>query len=486
MGTCHQSYSTLSLYHGGRHVGWGRFCSDGSNTTSVWSAYCFVGCTQAGELDFLQTHDVRGLYMRNWDSSDELGSQACPADEDEASARQVAEHIGIPLEVASFERQYWTDVFEPFIARYEKGLTPNPDVDCNKSVKFGHLLQYCLRNSKAAQIATGHYCTVAHSGSEHHTAACAAVTASKRAAAHDLPLLLRGVDPIKDQSYFLCAVPPSALAHVHTPLGTLHKSQVRKLAQEAHLPNAHRKDSYGICFVGKRKLPDWLPQYMPLTSGQLVCVDSGKVLRETSGVQLWTEGQGARVGGMSQRYVVVGKNVAAGCVLVAPGARHPSSLSQGLVIPFAAFNFQAPAEWLLAPLLGGAQVQVRLRIRHRQDTLIPATVHLSDAGEWRHSYPSAWLPLLVDGSCGEPVQRRAAACGASCGSATQDHLHMVVKFHSPQQFVSPGQIAAMYDAATPVCLGGGGIAARGVNASAFSLLKPDKGTAAADGVALMP
>lgn len=406
--------------------------------------------------------------MRNWDSSDEAGLETCPADADEESAREVAAAIGIPLHVASFERQYWTEVFEPFIARYELGLTPNPDVDCNRSVKFGHLLEYCLEQRGASGIATGHYCTVAQPGTSQHAAVCASVPLDLQLSAAAYPLLVRGVDPVKDQSYFLCGVPASALQHIQTPLGNLTKAQVRQLAQQAHLPNAGRRDSYGICFVGKRKLPHWLPQYMPLKPGHFVCVDTGAILGATDGVQLWTEGQGAKLGGMTHKYTVVGKTLSQGQVLVAPPA-HPACHSTGLVIPWEYFNLQAPPAWLAAPLLAGGEVQVQLRIRHRQDELVPATARLSDAACIEDSYPRAWLDALA------PAARVAPA--TACSGAMQ---HLVISFQQPQPFVSPGQTAALYHPDVPVCLGGGPIVARQVTHEAARSLRTDMYTS--DGV----
>jgi len=396
--------------------------------------------------------------MRNWDSSDEAGQETCPADEDQASAQEVAAHIGVPLRVASFERQYWTEVFEPFLARYELGLTPNPDVDCNRSVKFGHLLRHCLGELGAHGIATGHYCTVAHPGTQEHARMCAAVPATQQMDARDSSLLLRGVDPVKDQSYFLSGVPAGALAHVSTPLGALTKPQVRAMARQAALPNAERRDSYGICFVGKRKLPQWLPQYLPLTRGRFVCVASGAQVGDTDGIELWTEGQGARLGGMAHRYTVVGKSLPRGQVLVAPPS-HPACLSTGLIIPLTHLNAQVPPEWLLGPLQQGCPQHVLVRIRHRQEQLVPAIVQLKDAQHLRESYPASWLKALSSSS---------AAFGEGGGAAmpTEAGLHVQVTFQAPQPFVSPGQIAALYHTHLPVCLGGGPIVARGVGEEA--------------------
>jgi tRNA-specific 2-thiouridylase len=281
------------------------------------------------------------------------------------------------------------------------------------------------------------------------------------------------VDPVKDQSYFLSGVSAAALACVETPLGGFTKRQVRCMASRAGLPNAHRKDSYGICFVGKRRLPEWLPQYVSLKAGHMVSVVDGTRLAEVPAVQLWTEGQGAKLGGMPHRHVVVGKNVSLGRVLVAPGAAHATSLSTGLVIPSTLFNAQAPPAWLQAPLRAGQAVRVAVRIRHRQDTLFPATVTLSDDATWS-CYPREWAVAL--GGDGDGAASKDAPLNLN-------RTHMVVRFDTPQPFVSPGQIAALYHDKMSVCLGGGPIVARGVGEVELPLLRHRD--TLADGVCLM-
>lgn len=184
--------------------------------------------------------------MKNWDKEDEEGSEVCPADEDDEAAQCAAEELGIPLERVNFVKEYWTSVFEPWVESYERGETPNPDVYCNRYIKFGAFLASCLNNG-ADYVATGHYAKVLPEISPN----------SNHGPVSDRKLH-RGDDHWKDQSYFMCSVKKEALQNVILPLGGLYKSTVRRIASERGLSNANRKDSYGICFIGKRKLSGML------------------------------------------------------------------------------------------------------------------------------------------------------------------------------------------------------------------------------------
>ena len=406
--------------------------------------------------------------MRNWDAADEAGTETCPADVDEESARDVARHLGLRLKVVRLEAQYWTDVFEPFLDGYRVGLTPNPDVDCNRYVKFGHFLRSCLE-SGASSVATGHYATVAHPQDAAHRHILSSLPPSLANSAAKSSLLLRGVDPVKDQSYFLCRVAASALPSLHMPLGSLRKSQVRAGAAAAGLPNAGRKDSYGICFIGKRRLPEWLPQYMRLSRGRFVDVDTGLPVGEETDVEIWTEGQGARIPGQAARYVIVGKCLRQGVVAVAathpaPARQHhPLALSTSLVCRADTFVHQAPASWLQAPLLAGHTVPVRVRIRHRQDELLPAVARLVHGRELAAAYPAQWATAAL--------QEEEAVQAGSTGEDCCGDAHLVLQFDAPQPYVAPGQIAGVYDCRAPVVLGGGRILARGVTAQASAILQ---------------
>eukprot|EP00501_MAST-03F_sp_TOSAG23-6_P000901 GSMAST32.ASY1.ANO1.937.1 assembled CDS len=187
-----------------------------------------------------QGYNVIGVHMTNWDSSDEEGHN-----EDLKMAQKVCRQLDIPLHKVNFVSEYWNEVFEPFIHGYRCGATPNPDVWCNRHVKFKPFLKHCIKKLGADFIATGHYARL--------QCPCFTTTDSIRNVTRNVTLL-SGIDAKKDQSYFLCAVPDEALAKCIFPLGHLTKLEVRNIAESEGLSNAKRKDSYGLCFVGKRML----------------------------------------------------------------------------------------------------------------------------------------------------------------------------------------------------------------------------------------
>lgn len=207
-------------------------------------------------------HAVHGVFMKNW-SEDDFGGP-CPWEEDQASAQAVAEHLKIPLETWNFEKEYRELVFKAMIHEYEQGRTPNPDILCNREIKFSLFLDKALQ--QAPMIATGHY----------------AITKDGR--------LFKAKDGSKDQSYFLSAVSGQALAKTLFPLGEMLKGDVRKTAKEAGLPNWDRPDSTGICFIGEKNMIEFLSKYIKPNPGNIVLTDSTVVGRH-SGLQFYTIGQ---------------------------------------------------------------------------------------------------------------------------------------------------------------------------------------------------
>jgi tRNA-specific 2-thiouridylase len=221
--------------------------------------------------------DVTGIFMKNW-SYDRLSSQvadllaqSCPTEEDAKSAKAAAEYLGISFKVVNFEQEYWDNIVEPFFKQYAEGLTPNPDVWCNKFVKFGVFLDWALQNG-ADLVATGHY---------------ARLKKSKDGKSVEL---WRGVDPAKDQSYFLSQVAPDKLKHVLFPIGHLYKSQVRMEAATRGLPTASRKDSQGICFIGQIPIKEFLKERLPEKRGEVV-LGNGDLIGYHSGAWFYTIGQ---------------------------------------------------------------------------------------------------------------------------------------------------------------------------------------------------
>lgn len=237
--------------------------------------------------------------MRNWDARDELGD--CPGDREQRDCQAVAHKLGIQLHVVSFEREYWQEVFTPFLHDYERGLTPNPDVDCNRTIKFAALLQHVRSTLGARFLATGHYARLLA------PAAGAQDTAPRLAAAADLS---------KDQSYFLCRVDRAAWADVLFPLAELGKAQdVRPLARALQLPTSAKRESMGLCFVGKRNFKQFIARYIEPAPGEIV-TSAGTVLGRHEGVFLYTPGQRVRLGGQSHAWYVLSKDAASRRVVV--------------------------------------------------------------------------------------------------------------------------------------------------------------------------
>jgi len=259
-----------------------------------------------------QGYRVEGLFMKNWDEDD--GTEYCTAKEDFADARAVADKLDITLHGANFAAEYWDNVFEHFLAEYKAGRTPNPDVLCNREIKFKAFLDYAMLLD-ADYIATGHY--------------------ARRGESNGKSTLLKGVDANKDQSYFLHAVGHAELEKTLFPLGEMVKPEVRQLALEYGLATARKKDSTGICFIGERRFKDFLQQYLPAQPGEIHSID-GAVLGTHEGLMYHTIGQrqGLGIGGLAQReetpWYVVDKDLARNVLVVAQGNDHPALFKSGL------------------------------------------------------------------------------------------------------------------------------------------------------------
>lgn len=254
-------------------------------------------------------HDVHGLFMSNW-AEDEEGY--CQSAEDFQVASEACDLLGIPLHRADFAREYRERVFAPFLDGYGSGVTPNPDVLCNREIKFGSFLEHALRLG-AERIATGHYARTDGRGR-----------------------LLRAADPDKDQTYFLHAVSRAALSKTLFPIGDLHKHTVRAIAKASGLPNHDRKDSTGICFIGERPFAQFLGRYLRDEPGEIEDPE-GRTLGRHEGLSRYTLGQrqGLRVGGVAGTgdapWYVAGKDPERNVLLVVQGHDHPALLSDSLV-----------------------------------------------------------------------------------------------------------------------------------------------------------
>jgi len=239
-------------------------------------------------------HDVTCCFMRNWDSAlnnDTLGNSTlnndiCPQEEDYNDAKKVAESLGLKLLRTDYIKEYWDNVFMNFVEEYKKGRTPNPDILCNKYIKFDCFLKFAKENGFDA-IATGHY--IKSENGRYYKA-------------HDLS---------KDQSYFLAQVDKKALDYCLFPLGDIDKTEVRHIANELNLTIANKKDSTGICFIGERDFREFLKNYIPMKPGKVIDIDTLEVIGEHEGVFYYTIGQrkGFGIGGNRGPYYCVGKNV---------------------------------------------------------------------------------------------------------------------------------------------------------------------------------
>ncbi|NIB41179.1 tRNA 2-thiouridine(34) synthase MnmA [Pseudomaricurvus alkylphenolicus] len=259
-----------------------------------------------------QGYQVEGLFMKNWDEDD--GTEYCTAKDDLADAQIVCDKLGMRLHTANFAAEYWDNVFEHFLEEYQAGRTPNPDILCNREIKFKVFLDYA-EVLGADLIATGHYV--------------------RRGEQNGRTVLLKGLDNNKDQSYFLHAVGEAEFARTLFPVGELDKSEVRRLAEAHDLVTHDKKDSTGICFIGERRFKDFLQQYLPAQPGKIVTPD-GAVIGEHSGLMYHTIGQrqGLGIGGLKgaseEPWYVAQKDLVNNELVAVQGKNHPLLLSDTL------------------------------------------------------------------------------------------------------------------------------------------------------------
>lgn len=261
-----------------------------------------------------QGYQVEGLFMKNWEEDDD--TDYCTAAADLADAQAVADRLGMKLHKINFAAEYWDNVFEHFLSEYKAGRTPNPDILCNKEIKFKAFLEYAAEDLGADYIATGHY--VRRSGDD------------------AMAQLLRGLDGNKDQSYFLYTLSQQQVGQSLFPVGDIEKPIVRKIAEDLGLATAKKKDSTGICFIGERKFKDFLARYLPAQPGEIKTVD-GKVIGRHDGLMYHTLGQrkGLGIGGVKglseDPFYVVEKDLVNNVLIVAQGHDNSALLSSGLI-----------------------------------------------------------------------------------------------------------------------------------------------------------
>jgi len=342
-----------------------------------------------------QGHEVVGIFMKNWEDDDD--SEYCSSNIDFVDAASVADVLGIEIEHVNFAADYKDRVFAEFLREYQAGRTPNPDVLCNAEIKFKAFLDHAMRLG-AEKIATGHY---------------ARVRLNDATGRHEL---LKGLDPGKDQSYFLHRLNQQQLAKTLFPVGELHKTAVRQIADEIGLPNAKKKDSTGICFIGERPFREFLNRYIQKAPGPMRDAN-GRRLGEHQGLSFYTLGQrqGLGIGGVKEKkaprgggehapWFVARKDMAANTLWVVQGHEHPWLLSDSLTAN--------DVSWVA----GGA----------------PAPGRYAAKGRYRQS---------------------DAACALAAEPSSDEGGAFRLDFAQPQWAVTPGQSAVVYDG--EVCLGGG-------------------------------
>jgi len=362
-----------------------------------------------------QGHRVIGIFMKNWEDDDQ--GEYCSTRQDFLDAAAVADTLGIELQAVNFAVEYKDRVFTEFLREYSAGRTPNPDVLCNAEIKFKAFLDHAL-DQGADAIATGHYARV------------------RRLDGGEVQLL-RGRDPAKDQSYFLHRLTQDQLQRVIFPVGELRKTEVRRLASKIGLPNAKKKDSTGICFIGERPFRAFLSQYLPIQPGPIVTTD-GLEVGQHQGLAFYTLGQrkGLGIGGVKRKgfqstegqgWFVAQKDLPSNTLVVTQDHDHPLLMSLSIETVDGCWVSGYPPE--PGQVLG-------FKTRYRQ----------SDAsGQVRRL--AAWA------TCGVTEDGRRLA---SAGTASNSQDGFGISFASPQWAVTPGQSVVAYDG--DVCLGGGIIA----------------------------
>ncbi|MBU4689862.1 tRNA 2-thiouridine(34) synthase MnmA [Mycoplasma zalophidermidis] len=351
-----------------------------------------VDSSVAAKLLLDQGYAVEGLFMRNWDSfvnNDFLGNEniskdICPQEQDFQDALKVADKLGIKLHRVDFVREYWDNVFENFIEEYKKGRTPNPDILCNKFIKFKAFADYAFNVLKADFIAMGHYAKVENGH------------------------LFRAKDKNKDQTYFLAQLTNQQLSKVLMPLADFEKLQIREIATELGLATANKKDSTGICFIGERNFTMFLQNYIPAQPGNIVEIKTNKVVGRHDGCYYYTLGQrkGLNLGGMTEPHYVCGHNVKENILYVAPASdisylESDSLLASGLTLNNEEYN----------PL------NLTAKFRYRQQD-IPVSIELLPNKEIKVFYPSKSQAVT-------PGQQVVIYDGDKClGGATIEKIYL--------------------------------------------------------------
>ncbi|XP_027448075.1 mitochondrial tRNA-specific 2-thiouridylase 1 isoform X1 [Zalophus californianus] len=322
-------------------------------------------------------YQVTGVFMKNWDTLDEHG--VCTADRDCEDAYRVCQILDIPFHQVSYVKEYWNDVFSDFLSEYEKGRTPNPDIVCNKHIKFSCFFHYAVDNLGADAVATGHYARTSLEDEEvfqqKHMRRPEGLFRN-RFEVRNAVKLLQAADSFKDQTFFLSQVSQDALRRTLFPLGGLTKDFVKKIAAENRLHHVlQKKESMGICFVGKRNFENFILQYLQPRPGKFISIEDNKVLGTHKGWFLYTLGQRAKIGGLREPWYVAEKDGTKGDVFVAPRTDHPALYRDLLRTSRVHWIAEEPP----AALVRDKMMECHFRFRH-QMALVPCVLTLNQDG----------------------------------------------------------------------------------------------------------
>ncbi|XP_056280902.1 mitochondrial tRNA-specific 2-thiouridylase 1 [Pseudoliparis swirei] len=329
-------------------------------------------------------YSVTGVFMKNWDSLDETG--VCTADKDCEDAYRVCQTLDIPFHQVSYVKEYWHEVFSQLLKEYERGRTPNPDILCNKHIKFNHFHKYAVNTLGADAMATGHYAMTSQEDEEvfqqTHTAPPSSTLFRDRFEIRNPARLYKGADLLKDQTFFLSQIPQDALRQTMFPLAGLTKDFVKKMAAEAGFHHVlKKKESMGICFIGERNFGNFILEYLEPKPGNFVSIEDGTVKGRHKGWFTLTLGQRAKIGGQMGPWFVVDKDIDTGDVFVAPTTNHPALFRDTVRTDrFHWVTFDPPPE-----LVKTQMMECHFRFIH-QMPLIPCTVTLNMNG-------SVWITL---------------------------------------------------------------------------------------------
>ncbi|KAK2883177.1 mitochondrial tRNA-specific 2-thiouridylase 1 isoform X1 [Channa argus] len=328
-------------------------------------------------------YSVTGVFMKNWDSLDERG--VCTTERDCEDAYRVCQSLDIPFHQVSYVKEYWHEVFSYLLKEYEKGRTPNPDILCNKHIKFNHFYKYAINVLGADAFATGHYARTSQEDEDvfEHTHTSPPTTLFRNRFEMRNPVhLYKGADLLKDQTFFLSQISQDALRQTMFPLAGLTKAFVKKIAAEAGFYHVlKKKESMGICFIGERNFEKFILEYLEPKPGNFVSIEDGTLMGKHKGWFTLTLGQRARIGGQRDAWFVVDKDISTGDVFVAPTTNHPALFRDTLRTDrFHWIAVDPPPE-----LVRTQMMECHFRFIH-QMPLTPCTVTLNMDG-------SVWISL---------------------------------------------------------------------------------------------